>query len=356
MSYVVQKSVAHSVPVKLTDDDDFKTQVTGKTGGNVTVRYKKYGDSSWSTKDVSGSGWDEIGNGCYEVDFSADDLNTAGRFDYQVECSGCLDYNGSVLVVNHNPLTIQQHVSGYFKVMSHLGNSLASESDLQLLMALSLIEKLPVTAEGSRTTTSAYLEDGGPAYFLSVGDRIVWNHYTQGQGSKPWHGVITTVDGNQVTWTPPLAEPPNVDDHAYILRNETLMSLHDVAVPDSPTTGSVNERVKAIDDKLPSGDISDYDEYRCCANVGYDGSTLTVNAWLEHQGQLVTEPTSCTVTVFDDAGSQQFEVSDNSPDAQGVFKMTKASPGLAAGMSYYARIQIVASGSTYTTIEGVATL
>jgi len=41
---------------------------------------------------------------------------------------------------------------------------------------------------------------------------------------------------------------------------EMVLDALDTAVPGSPTADSINERVKAIDDKLPTGDISDFDE------------------------------------------------------------------------------------------------
>ena len=101
---------------------------------------------------------------------------------------------------------------------------------------------------------------------------------------------------------------------------------------------------------------SEYDEHRGRANVGYDGSTLTVNAWLEHRGEVVVEPTSCEVTVYDDAGTEEFALDEDTADAQGVFRLTKASPGLAAGKSYYTKVQIEAEGQTFVTVEGISTL
>ena len=349
MSYVVEQSVAHSVPVKLVADDDFRSQVTGKGGGDVTVRYKQYGASSWSSKDVSASGWDEIGNGYYEIDLTAGELDTLGRFDYQVECSGCLDYNGAVVVVSHDPLSVQQDGSGYLKVRNESGNKIAEHSDIQnVLRGLGIY----VTGEvdsGARGTT--YAQFTCAPNRIAVGDLLVWPA-DKGVGNE---GAImtrvTAVDGTQVTWTPALPSVP-----AEAVPVVFVADVGEVAIGGNPTGGSVNERVKAIDDKLPSGDISDFDAYRGCANVGYDGETLTVNAWLEHRGQLVVDPTSVTVTVYDDSGTQAFELSDDTPDAQGVFKMTKSSPGFGAGKSYYAKVQVVASGETYTTVEGVATL
>lgn len=350
MSYEVQKSVAHSVPVKLVDDGDFHTQVTGKAGGDVTVRYKKYGASSWSAKDVSSSGWDEIGNGYYEIDFAAGDYDTVGRFDYQVECSGCLDYNGAVVVVEHNPFNVQQDASGYLKVKNESGNKVAEHVGVQRIEEAVYQTTIAVSDEGgARNTTECDLGDNS----IQVGDILRWKRTDVNERITT---IVTEVDVPHVTWAPALGATPQIGWVVTVIPGESHLTRQHAAIPASPVSGSPNERIKAIDDKLPTGDISDFDEYRGCANIGYDGSTLTVNAWLEHRGEVVTNPSNCIVTIYNDAGTQQFEISDDSSDAQGVFKMTKSSPGLTAGKSYYAKVQITASGSTYVTIEGVATL
>lgn len=48
------------------------------------------------------------------------------------------------------------------------------------------------------------------------------------------------------------------------------------AIPGSPTTDSVYERIKAIDDKLPSGTISDFDETINNVNLGSNQSGVTI--------------------------------------------------------------------------------
>lgn len=50
--------------------------------------------------------------------------------------------------------------------------------------------------------------------------------------------------------------------------NAEVDTALDTAIPGSPTADSINERVKAIDDKLPSGTISDFDESANNVTVG----------------------------------------------------------------------------------------
>ena len=62
-----------------------------------------------------------------------------------------------------------------------------------------------------------------------------------------------------------------VDPYASV-QAEVNTSLN-LAIPGSPTADSINERVKAIDDKLPSGNISGFDSTTATVDVGkIDGS------------------------------------------------------------------------------------
>lgn len=96
---IIKENTDVSLPCILIDDGDFKTQETGVGGGSVTVKYKRSTHNTWSTKNVSASGWTEIGEGVYEVDFNNTDigsyaLNNQGIFLYMVEGTGYLPYYG----------------------------------------------------------------------------------------------------------------------------------------------------------------------------------------------------------------------------------------------------------------------
>ena len=59
--------------------------VTSVTFDNVTVKYRKAGDTgALSTKTMTVDDWVEIENGYYAVKWSATDMNTLGTFFYQV--------------------------------------------------------------------------------------------------------------------------------------------------------------------------------------------------------------------------------------------------------------------------------
>lgn len=78
----------------------------------------------------------------------------------------------------------------------------------------------------------------------------------------------------------------NVHSHLKALDNVSLSTQQktdvnaevdtalNTAIPGGPTVDSINERVKAIDDKLPTGNISDFDEASDNVNLGASGMTL----------------------------------------------------------------------------------
>lgn len=89
-----------------------------------------------------------------------------------------------------------------------------------------------------------------------------------GQGSVNWDG---TSIFNEVTLTS--------QQQAQVLTQ--VSAALNTAIPGSPTADSINERVKAIDDKLPTGTISDFDESinNVNLNASQTGVTIgTVNA------------------------------------------------------------------------------
>jgi hypothetical protein len=83
-------------------------------------------------------------------------------------------------------------------------------------------------------------------------------------------------------------------------------------------------------------------------------SILDVNIWLERDGRMVPSATSASATFRDSDGVQLFApLTDSSPDSQGVFRVTKASPGFGAGEQVYIELQIVAPSGTFSTIRGL---
>lgn len=104
-------------------------------------------------------------------------------------------------------------------------------------------------------------------YYLSIhfqrtgsptaGDEVI------GQGSLNWDGSNVF---DEVTLT--------AQQQTQVL-NQVANALN-TAIPASPTADSINERVKAIDDKLPSGTISDFDESLNNVNLNSSQTGVTI--------------------------------------------------------------------------------
>lgn len=91
----------------------------------------------------------------------------------------------------------------------------------------------------------------------AAGDDVI------GQGSVNWDGSSVF---DEVTLT--------ASQQASIL-NQMANALN-TAIPGSPAADSINERVKAIDDKLPSGTISDFDESTNNVNLNASQTGVTI--------------------------------------------------------------------------------
>jgi len=90
--------------------------------------------------------------------------------------------------------------------------------------------------------------------------------------------------------------------------------------------------------------------------AAYDetGTEVRITAWLERSGSVVTSATNCTITWYNPDGTQLFQASDASPDAQGQFLIVQ-SQALAADLAYYATVAVTDSEGTITSRRGVPT-
>jgi len=76
MKYEVSKSAW--IRIYLTDAEG--NPKTGLTYSDVSVRYIKYGQTSFTTKTLDTTNFRELGNGVYEVQFTGTELDTLGSF------------------------------------------------------------------------------------------------------------------------------------------------------------------------------------------------------------------------------------------------------------------------------------
>lgn len=94
---------------------------------------------------------------------------------------------------------------------------------------------------------------------------------------------------------------------------------------------------------------------RIVSSFAVDPTTdaLEGNLWLERNGQFVSAVVSASASFYDVDGTLLFAEADAAPDAQGAFKVAKATPGFTAGTAVYVIQSIVEASGTVTTAKGV---
>lgn len=91
--------------------------------------------------------------------------------------------------------------------------------------------------------------------------------------------------------------------------------------------------------------------YECHSGIGWDSanSLLTINCFLEVNGQVLTNPQSANVTIYKDDGSTIVNTDMGTPLASGVFFKTLASIVLSPDYLYFAKVSITDNNGTVRT-------
>jgi hypothetical protein len=107
------------------------------------------------------------------------------------------------------------------------------------------------------------------------------------------------------------------------------------------------EPSRTIDIAMKRSDVEA--NYIVMANFVYDPTNglFRVTSWLERQGKVVMTASGSKVSVYDSAGAAVAQVSVATPDANGIF-WTSLPSTLNKGTVYYAKVEIVMSGVTYS--------
>lgn len=93
----VQKGYISGLAVRMLDVSG--DPVLSIAYGDITVTYKKQGDTSWTVKVVLSPEWVTGPDGRYFLTFSAAELDTNGRFYFRVAESGSDTFTGDIDVV-----------------------------------------------------------------------------------------------------------------------------------------------------------------------------------------------------------------------------------------------------------------
>jgi hypothetical protein len=132
-----------------------------------------------------------------------------------------------------------------------------------------------------------------------------------------------------------------------------LVSVNPGIVP--PAAGTYIRQILDNQDSLLARPVV----YSLQQNWSYNKATDTLigQIWVESANLVVTAPTSCSVTWYDDTETAMFTITDPTPDARGVFLVTKSTPNLQGNKAYYAEASLTVPGfGTVKAIKGSFTV
>lgn len=102
----LKAGVAYKFGIILVNTGNRPVGYTGVLSAGIFILIRPYGNGGWSTKSIAAGDWLEIGNGVYQVQFSAAELTTSGEFDFLVRDnpSGNRfdDYRGNVYIPSYH--------------------------------------------------------------------------------------------------------------------------------------------------------------------------------------------------------------------------------------------------------------
>jgi len=136
------------------------------------------------------------------------------------------------------------------------------------------------------------------------------------------------------------------------------VAVWDEALPGAHAAGTAGERLATTDNRVDVAvSTRAQASVRVVASFAYNPTTNTLdgNVWLERDGVLDTTAATATVAFYSSAGVLLFPaLVDLTPDAQGFFRVTQASPaGFTQGAEIYMVASIDAPSGTYTTGKGI---
>jgi hypothetical protein len=97
MIHTVTRGITTDVGVLLLNASEFP--VSGVLFSSVTVRYRKNGATSFTTKALLAGEWTEIGDGLYRLTFSGGELDTSGNFRFLVTGGSFERHENDLIVV-----------------------------------------------------------------------------------------------------------------------------------------------------------------------------------------------------------------------------------------------------------------
>lgn len=268
-------------PVFLVDATDGLTPETGEGGGQPQIT--KIG-GAWANTSATLT---SVGNGHYYVELTTIEINTLGYFAIRYKSAATAEFNMDGQVINFDLFTaVAQTGDSFARLGAPAGASVSADiaaieaqtDDIGLagsgLTAIPdnngivLLGRIPGIVQPQ--TGDSFARLGAPAGASVSADILTIDNLVDDLESRlgtPSNlGTGATVAANLVDIEAQTDDigvagaglttiPWNVAWDAEV-QSEVADAL-DVVIPSNPTTDSINERIKAIDTKLPTGNISD---------------------------------------------------------------------------------------------------
>jgi len=238
--------VAYSVA--LVDATDGHTAETEKKAADTTITYCNITDanSTSSYTDADGSSWYEIGDGTgdYKLVIGASEFTSADK-----------EYFVKIVVPGCRTVRFRVHTGGQRSNMIYIEGSDATDTiDSRTLAAASYFDSGADTVTladgahgGASTTITLQAAISANATQISGSTTAADNHEDFFANATAYGRFDDFFDGTKVGVSDVFSDAMTTTNVGDQVRLEL-----EKAIDDDPNTGSISERVKAIDDKLPS--------------------------------------------------------------------------------------------------------
>jgi hypothetical protein len=123
-----KKSVAAKLPILIRDSSG--VPITGLTDTDVTVNYQKQDQTGLTLKSLSPSNWIEIGQGLYNISFTATELNTEGDFIYPVTGSGFEQKTGLVRIETYTNTDLKDAIDQIINIAQTIDSGIIIEENI----------------------------------------------------------------------------------------------------------------------------------------------------------------------------------------------------------------------------------
>jgi len=271
-------------PVIFIDSTDFKTRKTGIVFGGVTAKYHVEGATSQSTYTVLTADWKEAGNGEYWINIGASEFTTEAKYTVTVQAAASLDAS---FVVEVRDKTIAELIDDVGTLLTRIPGALnisggVVDADAVKIStsatAADALELISLNAKGADHKILISTDDQDLKTTLHVDMKAVIGNYPAAVAFKSacdninsgnfkvnvvriWNDSDTDVPQRLRDFmTNGIASSGGLFSDAIKAQiNAEVDEALNTAIPVTPIADSINDIIKTLDGKLPTGTISDFE-------------------------------------------------------------------------------------------------